>query len=377
MFTTPTTIILGAGASYEFGAPLGESLWGQIVNTACAAPKRYAQFTEKNWAHSVSQVIQSFRFNDPKIYAYLNEIVSIFEGDPATLDEITKVRNSTQQYSRDLHGILTAIANRIVRENVHSSVDDFLRDNASLLRPLRVLIAAHVFEGLYERDGSNGRDWNLKSLLRTPRFNSPHDSKLMVDNWLLRFVGACRPMLLKNDAVTPVAVISFNYDLVMSTVVSEYWQRAERQFPAFAECFKFVYPYGRFGEFPTTVSDPGEWLRQQAQGIGLAGARESSEARQVRAAIADAQQIFSVGFSFTETNTNLLGLSEKHGKKLFVQNYGDRDTRLTRTLERFPGARSDPASIAQLVRDGFFEQQGPKPRTPPNRPLSKLGEELL
>lgn len=362
VFSSPSVIILGAGASYEFGAPLGESLWGQIINATASLQRTFEQYVERrNRFHTISQLLQDHRFEDPMAYAFFSEIVALYD-EPTVLDDITGMKNASSQFSNNPHGVIARIAQRVKDANFHTSVDDFLRDNPSLLRPLRILIAAIIFQGLYERESD--RQWTIKQLAYTARFNNPHDSKLMVDNWYQRFIGGCRPMLIDTTPITPVTVISFNYDRLMETILGEHWQKAERKFPAFTECFKFIYPYGCFAEFPKVVPEPGDWLRKQATGIGLADGTESSELESVRAAVMEAKQVFSIGFSYTETNMRLLGLAAEHGPKLFVQNFGNADTRLSRTLARFPGATTDAGSIAQLVRDGFFEQRSQEPPTP-------------
>jgi hypothetical protein len=357
MFTSPTVILLGAGASYEFGAPLGESLWGQIVNSTVSVRKSYERYAEQHMLRTSQQRIRDHRYSDPKAYAYLSEILSLYD-EPAALDAITLVKDSSNQFGTNLHGVIARVAERVTQTNFHASVDDYLRDNPTLLRPLRVLIASIIFNGLYEKDDERNHQWNLRGLADTKRFSSPHDSKVMVDNWLHSFVGACRPMLIGATKITPVTVVSFNYDRLMETVLARYWSRAERQFPSFEKCFEFIYPYGCFGEFPELVHEPGDWLREQAKGIGLADGQQSHEQARIRCAVSEARQIFSIGFSFTAANIKLLGLTPAHGAKLFVQNYDDKDTRLTRTLQRFPKAQSDPSPIAKLVRDGFFEQLG-------------------
>ncbi|MBX3429981.1 MAG: hypothetical protein KF779_10395 [Hyphomonadaceae bacterium] len=255
--------------------------------------------------------------------------------------------------------VLRRIASRTGSADVHTSVDDFLRDNASLLRPIRTLIAGLLFESLYERDNENHQQWNLRQQLTRFKFNAPGDGR-ETDNWVRLFVGICRPMLNKvaEGKLSPVTVISFNYDRVMETVLSHFWTQTERPYPPLDQCFKFLHPYGAFGELPATVTDAGEWIKAQAANIGLADGKGTQEATNIEAALTEAKQIFSLGFSFTDTNTQLLGLTNAHGPRLFAQNFG-KDQRVTRTLHRLGAAATEAGSIPQLVRSGFFELEGP------------------
>lgn len=368
MFTTPTVIILGAGASFEFGAPLGAGLWGRIANDTAQLARTYDEyFSQKIVVRSNAQVVDDHRVRNPKASAYFAEVIEQL-GNHDVIDGIMQSKGFAARIPADPRAILHHIAKRVAAENVHTSVDDYLRDNPSMLPVLRVLMAAALFEGLYEQESGYPGQWKRKHYIFTSTFNLPQPGKdrPMVDNWLQKFVGTCRPLLISaGKNITPVTVISFNYDLVMTTVLSHYWPRAERQYPEFSECFKFLYPYGCFSEFPETVNEPSVWLRQQAKGIGLANGEENGDAKAVRDAINAAKQVFAIGFSFTETNIALLGLNPEHSQRLFVQNYCDRDTRLKRLLEtRFPGTKSDAAPLAQLVSDGFFEQRGYDPPHP-------------
>lgn len=351
MFSSPTTLILGAGASVDFGAPLGEPLWRRIsqqtgaLSGACDAS-----------GHGTGQLLRNTRYDDPKAYAYYSEVFSLHD-DPATLAAIMGHAMGAQhvQHSNE---ILRRIAERTGGADVHTSVDDFLRDNPSLLRPIRTLIAGLLFESLYERDSENHQQWNLRQQLTRFKFNGPSDGR-EIDNWVRLFVGICRPMLnrVTQETLVPVTVISFNYDRVMETVLSHFWAQSERPYPALDLCFKFIHPYGAFGELPWSVTDAGEWIKAQATGIGLADGKGSQEAKNIEAALSEAKQIFSLGFSFTDTNTQLLGLTNKHGPRLFVQNFG-KDQRVARTLTKLNATATESGSIPQLVRNGFFEQQG-------------------
>lgn len=367
MFSTPTTIILGAGASYEFGAPLGADLWTRIARDTTNIHETFEEERRGSLARSPVVIISPTEIppnaKDPKAVAYLEETKALLSDD-AVLDAIFQASGASSRVNNNPLAVMKHVAQRISDANVQSSVDDFLRDHPSLVPMLRVLIAAEIFEGLYQKAEHTPGHWSLRQRIFKQRFALPHHNKnnLQVDNWIIRFVGACRPLLLSaGTSVTPVTVISFNYDRILETVLARFWSLSERKYPPLHECFKFIYPYGCFSEFPETVSDPASWVREQSKGIGLADGGASREINAVRAAISSARQVFAVGFSFTETNIALLGLKPKHADKLFVQNYENRDTRLKRLLEqRFAGARADDASLARLVSDGFFEQRGPE-----------------
>ncbi|MBL8551749.1 MAG: hypothetical protein JNJ73_17305 [Hyphomonadaceae bacterium] len=331
MFSSNTTIILGAGASYDFGAPLGEELWRRVIQNSSSLVAVYEQFWDRPVVGGVERFLQSQKTPNPKAFAYFSTLKGM-EGD--------------------VHASATSVAETIRRANFHTSVDDFLRDNPSLRDPVRTLIAAVLFEGLYEQ---HERSWQLRRGCFEPSFQSPWRAGT-VENWIRLFVGVCRPLVLKAQTLTPVQVISFNYDRLLQTLLQQMWPVAERDYPPLDQCFQFHYPYGAFSELPTELHDSSTWILQQFENLGLADGTGSSVVDEVRAAIDEADQVFSVGFSWTETNLQLLGISAG-GEKFHVQNFGGQDARLARTLSRLGIFKTDAGSMSDLVRNGFFEQR--------------------
>jgi hypothetical protein len=147
----------------------------------------------------------------------------------------------------------------------------------------------------------------------------------------------------------------------METVLREFWAQSETPYPPFDDCFEFLYPYGAFPELPRRVSSSGPWLVKQSEQIAITGDGPSGQKTSARKALEGARQIFMVGFSCSDTNMEWLGLNAKLGKKVFAQNYKGEDQRLARVLARI-NAESDTGSIIQLVRNGFFDQRGTRPK---------------
>src|SRR5438045_7094545 len=137
-----------------------------------------------------------------------------------------------------------------------------------------------------------------------------------------------------------------------------YWPGAERKYTSFADGIEFVYPHGKFSDLPERINDPQPFLIEQAAQLRLGEHRDQQSRERAREIIAASHKIYSVGFSFSVDNVELLGLGEQQRDVLFVQNFGDQDIGLQRKLAQFKVAstHSDHRDMDSLVTNGFFQQ---------------------
>jgi hypothetical protein len=341
VFSSHTTIIIGAGSSVDYGLPLGKALWDQIVVDCDKLPKELSQHFEKNFFGQPERYFRHASQSNPKAYAFF----SLMRNGRSDIQP---------QPAKDL-------ADHIKRANVHDNVDDFVRDNPSLKEPMQTLIAGNLFENLYQHDEDKS-GWALKPRIFERIFRVPPPGK-NVENWIRHFIGLCRNQLQlvpQGKGVHPVTVISFNYDRLMESVLRYFWDQSEVKHPKIDDCFKFLYPYGAFSELKSHVPEAGPWLVQQSKEIAITGSAPSSQKTVAREALEKACEIYMLGFSCLESNMQWLGLTPKLGKKVFAQNFQDGDERLARVLAKI-NADSDKGSMIQLVRNGFFEQRGQHP----------------
>lgn len=337
LFSAPTTVIVGAGASADFGAPLASELWSGVVRSCSALGQARQKHESGGYRKTADQFLKEIKRDNPGGYAYLSAVRS--EDD-------------------DLRTLPRQIAEQVNRANVHTSVDDFLRDHPKLIGPLRTLIADEIFKGLYSIDREDHSVWHLRRECFAYEFQNVREGSGPVRNWIRLFSGVCRPLVRRAREISPVCVISFNYDRLFETVLSSFWNSSEVEYPPFADCFRFLYPYGSFSDLPEKVTDAGQWLSLQAKGIGLAGSGSTS-IDELRVAIANSRQIFALGFSFSEANSQLLGLHDQLGTRIFAQNYNGNDKRLSRVLQSLHAKPADFGSLPDLLVNGFFEQPAP------------------
>ena len=96
----------------------------------------------------------------------------------------------------------------------------------------------------------------------------------------------------------------------------------------------------------------------QAAQLKVGEQRDQAARDRAKEIIKDSTRIFSVGFSFSDNNLQLLGLGEDKASALFVQNHKNEDVRLTRKLDQYhiSSNQRDGGDMNSLVQNGFFEQ---------------------
>ena len=174
-------------------------------------------------------------------------------------------------------------------------------------------------------------------------------------DWMRRFVGVVRPLATKEY---PLRIISFNYDYLLERAMKMYWPGSEQLYAKIEDAVEFIYPHGRLAELPDEVLDPQAFISRLATNLRVGENADTSSRARAREVIAESDRIFSVGFSFSDTNVRLLGLDMQKMSVVYVQNYENKDLRLARKLSQWqlPQSRVDPGDMNTLVMNGFFEQ---------------------
>jgi hypothetical protein len=348
MFDGRTVLILGAGTSADFGLPLGDGLWSRVRDGADAYQEAARQLSKKHPSGTQEALFGVLRENarrdDPKGFAFLCSLDGcVLDGQPLSVRRFQEL---------------------IMANNVHGSVDDFVKDNVSVSGPISALVAGSLFEAMYENKG--GGLWKRRDDLFASEFTHPQ-TREPAQNWIRRFVGFCRAKLA-TGWYGRLTVISFNYDRLFETIAREVWDKSEVKYRSFDECIEVIYPYGVFARLDVEIPDSNEFLTNQRSAFALAGTRASAAAHAARRKVQEANRIFFCGFSCAESAIALLGLEETSAM-IIAQNFEDQDLRLDRILrKRFkvPGDRIEDDDMSTLVRSGFFEIG--EDNEPPARP---------
>lgn len=170
-----------------------------------------------------------------------------------------------------------------------------------------------------------------------------------------QFVGIARPLASANNKLS---IISFNYDFLLERSMKLYWAGSETKYDTLDDLVEFIYPHGKFSDLPNEVHNVSQYLLEQSTKILVGRNRDVAAGARARDTIANSTKIFSIGFSFSDSNVELLGLTPEHAEGLFVQNYNNEDVRLNRKLDQLEhrSKKRDPGDMDKLIRNGFFEQ---------------------
>lgn len=308
-------IIVGAGASLPYELPLAWELLKSASERIARLRSRAQQGVDK-FAHVNDRYVAQ---DDPVDMAVMRAM-----GGVDNLDEVAR-----------------AFRELLVAQNL----DDFVRDHPSLTEVVSMLISVTLFQKIYL--AKNGV-WQLRSQFQKGGLGPDKD-------WMRSLVGILRASSQKDRKVE---VVSFNYDGLLERSMRMYWEGAERKYPPLDESVSFVYPHGRITELPDTIAHPVEYLLAQAKNIRLGEHKDEAARALAKKLVAEAEKIYSVGFSFSPDNRDLLGITySRLRNNFFVQNFQHSDKRLGRLLDdaKAPTQYRDDGDMDQLIRRGFFE----------------------
>jgi hypothetical protein len=307
-------IIVGAGASLPYGLPLAGSLLQDAGNRILDLDDRRVQLARTGFLPDNDDIARN---------NYMNRALLRSIKAPSHLQKV---------------------AGPFREHLVQQNLDDFVRDHPSLTSVVSMLITIALISAMYRpKDGM----WELSSDLRK-------SGLALESDWMRLFVGVVRPMA---SAENKLHIISFNYDSLLERSMRMYWSGSEIGYAKIDDAVEFIYPNGKFSDLPERLSSLDQYLNTQAEQLRLGNNHDRDARDRAKAIIDDSHRIFSVGFSFSDDNTRLLGLDhpEKFARRR-VQNYQYADTRLKRLLDQMGVTRVDNGDMNALIRNGFFEQ---------------------
>lgn len=278
MLHRKTTFVLGAGASFDFGFPTGDSLQGRITEL-------------------LRKTEDSRRFQ--------SEI--IWDGIQPLLQE--------QSWPSKVSSLLRA-AERITNGMpVAASIDNFLHthqndDEAVFLRKLA--IAAAILSGEQKSF--------LRRSLRSNRRPSPLHQEIYKDSWYNPFIKMLTAGTLSdnpNALLDNVSFIVFNYDrcleaILIHAIMGYYAIEHDAASDIIANC-TILHPYGSLGSLDAKSSnfvpfgDPHPSLYEISSGIRtFTESVESDLVNEIRSVISNSDTIVFLGFGFLAQNMQLL-----------------------------------------------------------------------
>ncbi len=288
MFKDKTLFVIGAGASVEFGLPVGRDLAEEI--------RKKSSFTFP--AHS-----------SPR-------------GDEEVLNLLRQNRSPTEQSelfracSENHNGIYMA-----------GSIDSFIDRRSDVSRIAEVgklLIAISILRA--ERKSNLYLNTNIAD----PRIDLP----TLGNTWIDRFFRILTTNIKKDEIEKigeEIAIICFNYDRCLEFYLIDALRQSYSI--AYQESHKIIYnmdiihPYGSLGELPENpaISSGGETVRFGGDDFSRTNPwpvsnriktyteqiAEQNMLIRIENAVRDAKQIVFLGFSFQPQNMELLAVGEK------------------------------------------------------------------
>lgn len=300
-----TTFVIGAGASVEFGLPVGTDLAKAIKKCALIRTGDFRQ--------------------EPQI------------GDEYLYERI----HSIWQNTAERECVLEALQR--IHEGIHTvvSIDAFIHrfNNDPLINVLgKMLIALEIMKA------ERGSTMHPKrtDYLDYQRETHPDDT------WLGHFVrilldGVENPQ----DIGKSLSIICFNYDrcieyYLAQSIAAAYQIKAEEAYEIVSG-MNIIHPYGTLGRLPETIHDYGEGILEFGPELDVYSRRLLDIAQNIRTyteqahdvetverihrAIAGCHNLVFLGFGFNNQNLDLLRVKHKftgqaHPKNIYATGYG-------------------------------------------------------
>ena len=301
--TDPNSVlILGAGVSAPFGLPLGGALIDEIAEALTAERGRI--YTKEDWGGS--QARSNYMYSARDLEAFFKAPIYGAMG-----------RKHLQPDGRELNWAeVDKDANRLValrdllRDQTSETIDDFIVENSGYADLTKIAIAALLLRKCYGLQNNDGiKSWGPNKFAAREYSGER--------NWIHLLINIIRHGIRKKE-ITPdrkITIITFNYDRVLEFVLEKQFSNTEAKHPHYSTFVDILHVHGCFSPIEDTPRDFAQMTLECASGIHVVNEPNIplhiQEIREkARAAIAVADEIYSVGFSFAGPNCKLIGLTD-------------------------------------------------------------------
>lgn len=356
-----SVLILGAGASFDFGLPLG----GQLIDIIKKATLK--RQTHKNQWGDLIEV--------PSIWSPASLQPSVGLKDAISTLLAYQFFAARDRYTQDdlMTNRLEAFElGKALDSQTSDTIDDFISLNPKHSALAKLCIAGAFVEKLFrsEEHGSRAYPGNFGARLC-------QDGKTR--NWIHLLINIARHHYRSAPPAHKIKIITFNYDGVLEHVLAKQFGNVEEKFGDYADYFEIIHPHGYCGHIPDETTDIWKMATAWARNICVVNEpadrvpENVAEARnRAKELIATADHIYAAGFSFSRPNCKLLGFYDLHkiptisyhnfnndiGIDLAVEGIFDRfvmrDVERSRQIKKGAGSEGRPLPIAEWIRAGYL-----------------------
>ncbi len=347
MFDRPTVIVLGAGASAQFGFPLGEELRSQIISGIGDLMKVLERSDSPGLRPTSAHNIGFFNKNRFRALAS-------YIGSPLAQSYLPENLKHEPMIPK-----LFEFHNDI-KSQTHDTVDQFVWANPKHEFIAKVLISQQIMLGMY--------DWEEQQLRLKSFSDREYDGRR---NWYQQLINLIRDGAQNSQSLANnrLHVVTFNYDHSLEQALGTSLAKTEiHQGANYTKAVSIFHVNGTPSKLPDFVADVGQFILECAQTFHLAQETAGSEVEEVRAkarsAISNAERIYLMGFHFDPFNLSAIGLQGgPHKERVFCLNFnghlglkqkilrlGIPDSRIS------AGSRDAPLYINEALDNGFLEQ---------------------
>lgn len=348
---TRAVLILGAGVSAPFNVPLG----GQMIDAVRRQileerPDLRSTAERKGMSFAVGKAFSSAPdFWKYPIHASVGLVSENISGNSFIPDRFEASMRKIEDLVSRLDG------------QTSETIDDFIVQNESLAQVAKIAVAAILFCRSYCLD-EHGRSLIPRPLHRRfcGHLFDQHDllkrPELDQRNWIHHLINIVRNhRRLRPDDKHKVEIISFNYDTILEHVLDAQFTNTDAQHGNWRDFIRVLHIHGACGPINVIRGErPDEIVREWAAGIHVVNDKSTPSEQVLRdrktaeALIYSATQIHCAGFSFADSNVELLGLDKKRGGTMNFCNY-DANVGVKMSAEKC-GAKA--RSKAELDIDG-------------------------
>lgn len=326
-----SVLILGAGMSAPFKLPLGDALVDLISDQI---GREATRATGERRTRVDAQVVVDWAGHARDWYSnpiYGTVLRTKMEGRGLTFE-------AAQAAHQDLASLRNLLSNQTAE-----TIDAFIAENPGIAATAKLALAAMMLRASYVLDPNH-----VQLVLRpfSGRTNNTfcERDETAERNWMHLLINIVRHGIDLGDLQSgqKVKIITFNYDTVLEHVLAKQFANREAKLSDYSNHFEILHAHGAFGELLEHCQDPAKCAIDWAGGIyAVKETGTSAEMVQtrnrIREVIANAGNIYSIGFAFAGPNCRLLGLSNPprfEDRRITYCNYdGNRGT--SESVERY------------------------------------------